>query len=113
MPSFERGAVVSVPFPYTKGETVQRRPALIVSNGALANGMLLWVMMITSAENRPWPGDVALPTGDSGLGLDAPSIVRTLKVATIEADQVRPVGRVSAALLRRIDQLLLAHLGLA
>lgn len=113
MPSFERGAVVSVPFPYTRGETAQRRPALVVSDGAVANGLLLWVLMITSSENRSWPGDVALPVGDAHLGLDAPSAVRTLKIATIEADQARPVGRVSATVLKQIDQRLSAHLGLA
>jgi mRNA interferase MazF len=113
MPSFERGAVVSVPFPYTKGDTTQRRPALVVSDGSIANGMLLWVLMITSAENRPWPGDVALPNGNAALGLEAASIVRTLKIATIEADHARFIGRVPAEVLADVDKLLLAHLGLA
>jgi mRNA interferase MazF len=111
MPSFERGTVVSVPFPYTKGETTQRRPALVVSDGAVANGLLLWVLMITSAENRPWPGDVTLPIHDPAVGLDVHSIVRTLKIATIEAALAQPIGRIPPALLAEVDRHLSKHLG--
>ena len=43
MPTFSRGDVVRVPFPYTDGQTSQRRPALVVSDGAIGdNGLLLW-----------------------------------------------------------------------
>ncbi len=59
MPSFEQGDVVRVPFPYTDRSTRQRRPALIVSRGGLGEGgRLIWVAMITTAENRPWADDV-------------------------------------------------------
>ena len=63
MPGFEQGDVIRVPFPYTDRSTRQRRPALVVSRGGLGeDGRLLWVAMITSAENRAWPEDV--PFGD-------------------------------------------------
>jgi mRNA interferase MazF len=40
--------------------------------------------MITSAENRGWAGDV--PVSDLALaGLPAPSVIRTAKIATIDA----------------------------
>jgi mRNA-degrading endonuclease toxin of MazEF toxin-antitoxin module len=60
MPTFKQGDVVKVPFPYTDRSTRQSRPALVVSTGGIeaAHG-LLWVVMITSAENRGWPGDVS------------------------------------------------------
>ena len=60
MPNFEQGDVVRVPFPYTDKAARQHRPALVVSTGGIGeNEGLLWVVMITSADNRPWPGDVA------------------------------------------------------
>ena len=59
MRSFKQGDVIRVPFPYTDRSTRQHRPALVVSKGAIGDGeSLLWVAMITSAENRAWPGDV-------------------------------------------------------
>ncbi len=64
MPGFEQGDVIRVPFPYTDRSTRQRRPALVVSRGGLGeDGRLIWVAMITSAENRAWPDDV--PFGDT------------------------------------------------
>ena len=93
MPDFDQGTIVRVPFPYTDRDTRQRRPALVVSNGAIGDGTrLLWVVMITSAENRPWAGDVAIPDYQ-GAGLPAPSMVRPVKIATIEARYAEPVGR--------------------
>jgi mRNA interferase MazF len=61
MPDFRQGDVVKVPFPYTDRSTRQFRPALVASTGRIedAHG-LLWVLMITSAENRGWPGDVSI-----------------------------------------------------
>ena len=61
MASFRQGDVIKVPFPYTDRPTRQSRPALVVSAGAMedAHG-LLWVVMITSAENRRWSGDVSV-----------------------------------------------------
>jgi mRNA interferase MazF len=55
MPGFRQGEVVELPFPYTDRAAWQRRPALVVSTGGIeaAHG-LLWVVMITSAENRGW-----------------------------------------------------------
>ena len=77
MAIFRQGDVIKVPFPYTDRPTRQSRPALVVSSGGIedAHG-LLWVVMITSAENRGWPGDVPVhnlaaagllhvPTGDN------------------------------------------------
>ena len=101
MASFRQGDVVAVPFPYTDRSTRQRRPALVVSSGDIeaAHG-LLWVVMITSAENRGWPADV--PIANLGkAGLPAPSIVRPRKIATIEARDAKRLGSVEAAVLTR------------
>ena len=60
MAIFEVWDIVKVPFPYTDRPVRQRRPGLVVAAGEIetAHG-LLWLVMITSAENRGWPGDVA------------------------------------------------------
>jgi mRNA interferase MazF len=50
--------------------------------------------MITSAENRPWPGDVAV--ADFGqAGLSIPSVIRPAKIATVDAAQAMRIGRIS------------------
>src|SRR5690625_7382003 len=95
MPTFEPGDIIRVPFPYTDRETRQRRPALVVSDGPVGEGgALLWVVMITSAANRPWIGDVSVP---DQAGLPAPSVVRPVKIATIQARHADPIGRLPAA----------------
>ncbi|MEA2987282.1 MAG: mRNA interferase MazF, partial [Alphaproteobacteria bacterium] len=52
------GDIVVVPFPYTDRLAEKRRPALVVSNAKLVRFGLVWVAMITSAENEPWLCDV-------------------------------------------------------
>ncbi|MFG1391968.1 type II toxin-antitoxin system PemK/MazF family toxin [Xanthobacter agilis] len=104
MPTFETGTVVRVPFPYTDKSTRQHRPALVISDGAVGEeGALLWVVMITSAENRPWPGDVSFGAGYRKAGLPAPSVVRPCKIATIAARHAEPLGAVSKAMLRKVQ----------
>ena len=112
MPSFEAGDIVRVPFPYTNRETTQRRPALVISDGAIASGMLLWVLMITSTANRPWPGDVAIVSSGDATGLPAPSMVRTLKMATIETSAAERIGAISGGELAAVRAKLRGILGL-
>ena len=113
MPHFSQGDVIRVPFPYTDRPIRQHRPALVVSKGGIGEGNgLLWVAMVTSAENRPWPGD--LPLGDSyrKAGLPAPSVIRPCKLATIEFRHAGPLGRIPAALMRQVLKTLEHYLGL-
>lgn len=92
MQSFEVWDVIRVPFPYTARPILQRRPALVVSADGISGPTgLLWVLMITSAENRRWPGDVEISVL-SDAGLPAPSLVRTAKIATIEATEADRLG---------------------
>ena len=106
MPSFEAGDVVAVPFPYTDRATRQRRPALVVSAGSLLDGHgLLWVLMITSAENRAWPDDIGISDLPSA-GLPAPSVIRTAKIATIEARDAEKLGAVAAEVRESVAAIL-------
>ena len=67
MRTFERGDVIKVPFPYTDRAPRQSRPAVVVSTAQLQElHGLLWVVMITSAENRGWPDDVPVAKPEAG-----------------------------------------------
>ena len=93
MPGFKVWDIVKVPFPYTDRPVRQRRPALVVAAGELetAHG-LLWLVMVTSAANRGWPGDV-LVSDLTIAGLPIPSIIRPAKIATVEARDAEPLGK--------------------
>ncbi len=105
--------VVKVPFPYTNRPVHQYRPALVIaiSNGKTAP-QLLWVLMITSAENRGWAGDVELSTLDSA-GLPVPSVVRTAKIATIERDMAEKIGRLTLPDRQRVIDMVRNRLAVA
>ena len=112
MPGFEQGDVVRVPFPYTDRSTRQRRPALVVSRGGLGeDGRLLWVAMITSAENRALAGRRSFRSDLTQMaGLPAPSLIRPCKLATIESGHAEKIGRVNADLMEKVTDFLLRSL---
>jgi len=92
MPTFSTWDIIKVPFPYTDRPVRERRPALVVSSDGIqeAHG-LLWVLMITSAQNRGWTGDVSVSELGSA-GLPVASVVRTAKIATIESKEAELIG---------------------
>jgi mRNA interferase MazF len=113
MATFDQGDVVRVPFPYTDVDARQHRPALVVSRGGIGDrGALLWVVMITSAANRGWVGDVSLVEGLRGAGLPAPSIIRTTKIATIDARHADRIGRLDSSTWVEVLTALRQHLQL-
>lgn len=102
MATFSPGDVVKVPFPYTDKATRQSRPALVVSAPDLQQRHnLIWVVMVTSAENRGWTSDVAI-SALSRAGLPAPSVIRTAKIATIDASDATQLGTISEARLKQV-----------
>lgn len=112
MATFRQGAVIRVPFPYTDRSTRQHRPALVVSHGEVGDGgALLWVVMITSAENRRWAGDCEIKDF-AAAGLPAASVIRPCKIATIEARHVEPLGRIKPALMAEVTDVIAGLLDL-
>jgi mRNA interferase MazF len=102
MATFSQGDIVKVPFPYTDKSTRQSRPALVVSTPDLQQTHnLIWVVMITSAENRGWSTDVAI-CAISRAGLPVPSVIRTAKIATIDASDATKLGTISEAQLAQV-----------
>jgi mRNA-degrading endonuclease toxin of MazEF toxin-antitoxin module len=99
---FDAFEVVIVPFPYSGRLAQKRRPALVISNRALGQFGVVWLAMITSADNPPWSCDVMIDDL-AGAGLPAPSVVRPVKIACIEPARVqRRAGRVDAATARKV-----------
>lgn len=112
MPTFKPGDVVKVPFPYTDRATRQSRPALVVSSAGLEDAhALLWVLMITSADNRGWPGDVGI-RNLGAAGLPVASVIRTAKIATIDSAHATKLGRISAAALTQVNGHIREYAGL-
>jgi mRNA interferase MazF len=110
MPTFEQGDVIKVPFPYTDRPTRQSRPALVVSSGKIEElHGLLWVVMITSAQNSGWPKDVPVANLKQA-GLPSPSVIRAVKIATIEASDASKIGFLTASQLNEVIQLIRGEL---
>jgi mRNA interferase MazF len=103
--------VVVVPFPYADRLAEKRRPALVISNHKLAVHGLVWLAMITSADNEPWSSDI--PIIDlKHAGLPAPSVVRPAKIACIEPGRIdRRIGRLDKTAARVVVQRLRGFLG--
>jgi len=118
LPSSERRRVaaydvVVVPFPYADRLAEKRRPALVISGPRLAAHGLVWVAMITSATNSPWPSDVTV-TDIERAGLPAPCVVRPAKIACIEPARIeRIAGRLDKRDARVVAQRLRGFLGTA
>ena len=92
MPAFEPWDVLKIPFPYHAQPAFEYRPVLVIAGGRLesAHG-LLWVVMITSANNASSPAEVPI-TDLRSAGLPAPSVVRCAKIATIAASDAQKIG---------------------
>ncbi|MEI9888657.1 MAG: type II toxin-antitoxin system PemK/MazF family toxin [Rhizomicrobium sp.] len=103
--------MVVVPFPYSDRLAEKRRPAVVVSSPVLASRFgLVWLAMVTSASNRRWNCDVSV--SDLGVaGLPAPSLVRAVKIATVDSDRiVQRIGRLTAKDARAVEMQLKSHL---
>jgi len=95
--------IVVLPFPYADRLAEKRRPALVVSKPWVAKDYsLLWVAMITSAVNESWASDIEISNTNKS-GLSTLSVIRPVKIATIEADRVlRKLGKLGPKEIRAV-----------
>lgn len=111
--SYERHAVLRVPFPFTDRAATKHRPALVLSDAQQFNtpaGHSV-LAMITSARNAPWPLDCVLEDL-AAAGLPAPSMVR-FKLFTLDHRLIRgELGRLAEPDRQRVDAALRQLLGL-
>ncbi|MFO1024394.1 MAG: type II toxin-antitoxin system PemK/MazF family toxin [Acetobacteraceae bacterium] len=70
---------------------------------------IVWVLMITSARHARWPDDVLI-TDPVAARLSRPSLVRTVKIASIDSRHADPVGRLPAVDCKLVARHLARHL---
>jgi mRNA interferase MazF len=106
------GTIVVLPFPYADRLAEKRRPTLVVSSQAFARRHgILWVAMITSAENAGWPDDVKI-ADPVRSGLRAPSVIRPAKLATIDIDRaLQTLGVISEREFASVREAITRSLG--
>lgn len=106
------GDIVWVPFPFVEAPRLRDRPALVINaQSPTADLDLLWVMMITSAANKGWQGDLSLETRFAECGLEVPCVIRTAKIATVEANRARRSGALPKDLFAEVREGLRRQLG--
>jgi mRNA-degrading endonuclease toxin of MazEF toxin-antitoxin module len=112
MTRFDAGDVVRVHYPHVESNVRRFRPAMVVSKEPLGpEGLLIWVAMITSAKRKSWPGDVKIEDHQAA-GLPIASVVRTVKVATLETVSADKVGQLAESVVEAVQQQMRLHLGL-
>lgn len=112
MTSFEAGDIIVVDYPHVETKQLKRRPALVVSAKPIGpDGLVLWAVMITSAANKRWPGDVAI-ADHKALGLPIPSVVRTEKITTLECSGADLICKCDDVLLDKVRARVAGYLGL-
>jgi mRNA-degrading endonuclease toxin of MazEF toxin-antitoxin module len=117
MTTYERGDVIVVNVPLTKGRGVKPRPALVVSARAFHQRLPdLLVCPISSQPRyyrRPGPGDYPLRHWKR-VRLRYQSAVRVSKLLSIDRQIIKKkLGRIAKEDLREVDQQLRLALGLA
>ena len=98
MPTYDRGDVVIVLYPFTDGVGRKPRPAAVVSNATLNAGSLdvIVALITTNVVGQPGLGDFDLQDW-APLGLFRPSRLRVSRVAAVEVRKVRQhLGHLSA-----------------
>jgi mRNA interferase MazF len=112
MTLFKAGDVVRVLFPHVETDAHRYRPALVVTHKPIGpNGFLIWVAMITNAQRKRWSGDIVIEDHQAA-GLPIASMVRTTKLATLEAASADRLGSLSTSDIVAVRQQISAHLGL-
>jgi len=113
MTSYERGAVVLVPFPFSERPVTKKRPAVVVSSEAYheASDDVIIAQITSKLAVRPRPGDHRVAAWQEA-GLVTPSLVR-VKLATLDSGLIlRRLGTMPSPDMRAIDRGLVVALSL-
>jgi len=109
MPSYSKGSVILVRFPFSDLTSAKVRPAVVVNAPHPSRDVL--IVPLTSKLDRLQPGEF-LMHGWQDAGLNVPSAVKR-GIFTIDQDLIiRIVGSVAAEDERELEQSLRAWLGL-
>jgi mRNA interferase MazF len=109
---FKRWDIVKLPVDIP-GSGKKFRPALVVVAGELfRHHGLLWVIMITSAKNRGWPGDIEV-ADLAAAGLGVPSIIRTAKITTVAGRDAEIIGALTGLQREQVGVQVFANMGIA
>ncbi|MEK7509636.1 MAG: type II toxin-antitoxin system PemK/MazF family toxin [Patescibacteria group bacterium] len=88
MTRYKRWDVLVTAFPFADELRSKMRPAVCVAAFNPADDIeLYWLLMITSTHLKGWKGDVDIDDVQKA-GLPIPSIVRTSKIACVDASFV-------------------------
>jgi len=98
--------------PVIGSEIAKTRPAVIISNDiANEKSDLVTVIPLTSNTSRIYPFEVLFPAAQSGLERD--SKAKANQIRTIDKKRLLSrLGQVNAALLAKVEEALLLHLGI-
>ena len=111
MPDLRKGDVVVTMFPFADGTMAKIRPAMVCARPHVVGGFAVcWVLMITSASRRQWPGDIEI-SDLAAAGLPGASLIRTLKIACIDTRAIaQKLGVLDAKTRRAAEKNLRTHL---
>jgi mRNA interferase MazF len=114
----KRGDVVLARVPHAAGTRGKKRPAVVIQSDAY-NATLRHVVVAEVTSNPRWWGDPACLAIDvsssegKSTGLHKNGVISCLHIVTMSADRLgSPIGSLSPAQLRRLDDCLKAALGL-
>jgi len=77
----KKGTVVLVPFPFTDLSGFKVRPAVVISNVALGEDVI--VVFVSSKETRIRKSDMAVSPSETN-GIKIRSVIKCAKIATLE-----------------------------
>ena len=88
MTRYKRFDVLVTAFPFADSGLAKKRPVVCVASFRPTPAIeLYWVLMITSSKMKKWRGDIEIHDLKTA-GLPIPSIIRTCKIACIDASLI-------------------------
>lgn len=88
MTRYKRFDIIVTAFPYADDVLVKKRPTVCIASFRPTRSIqLYWVLMVTSTKLKRWEGDIAIKDLKKA-GLPIPSIVRTAKIACVDASLI-------------------------